>query len=258
MTSPPKKIAIVFAGECYRKHEKSYDYLKSFKFNILDPLKNYGYDVFIFVACEFNEVKNWKQYFDSIENCNITISPYTNSCVSFNDSKFFQCHHRDCFAYYQQYSHLFYSYNLLCYYEKSNNIMFDYIIKSRNDLFFNDKTLFNPNWLSYIHDDTICCPSTEFHNFNRWVENHQLTNTMMSDQFIFGSRRIMDIYFNLINDKSPISHNHPHGIETILRQYINSKQIKVQTVNFQFSQPGGRFVLGKTNKWLPGKSRFDL
>jgi len=40
------------------------------------------------------------------------------------------------------------------------------------------------------------------------------------------------------------------GIESIMDDFMLLNKINVATVDLQFAQPGGKFVLGKNNNWL--------
>jgi hypothetical protein len=159
--------------------------------------------------------------------------------------------HRDKNKYKCQYGKLYYTFkyfNEICI---KNNIEIDYFIKCRFDIIYKPDNKFNSTWLEkYSSNNYISLPSTEFHQMDRWSDRTNIHThpRMVCDQFVFGNKITMNIYFNLYSYN--FTNNYNKGIEQILSDYLLLNKINCAIIELQFAQPGGKYVLGKNNKWL--------
>ncbi len=260
-----KTIVIIFSGKCKHKWNPKFDYFSSFYNNIIKPL--HSFNILIFVGCYKHEIQEWEEELNenirkmNIENKhNIKVVYATNipleTDLCLENNIFTLCKHRDKNKYKYQYGKLYYTFEFCKNYCTNNNIEIDYIIKSRFDLIYKEDNLFKLEWLSICSDEYICISSTEFHCSDRWPDRCPCAwPKMVCDQFIFGNLYTMTLHCSLYKSKMYES-NYNKGIESIVASYLIFNKINVAAIEFQSSQPGGKYVLGKSNKWLETKSDY--
>lgn len=99
-------------------------------------------------------------------------------------------------------------------YEKNNNIVFDKVIRMRFDSDFEGKQL-------YLNNLPNCLNIPEGED---WCDG-------INDQFALGSSSSMDIYSDFYNHMNQI-HNVPYHPETMLRKYLEMRNIFVNRFDF--------------------------
>jgi len=99
-------------------------------------------------------------------------------------------------------------------YEKENNILFDKVIRMRFDSDFEGKQL-------YLNNLPNCLNIPEGED---WCDG-------INDQFALGSSSSMDIYSDFYNHMNQI-HNVPYHPETMLRKYLEMRNIFVNRFDF--------------------------
>ena len=103
---------------------------------------------------------------------------------------------------------------------------YDFIIKSRNDIIFNKKFIFDKNILK---KNILYSPEKSFHR-NSWDEH-----TWVNDEFYIGCSNTMKVISKFVTDyyKTPTRHqkNYPHASnESQLRIHLKENGIEVEKI----------------------------
>jgi hypothetical protein len=211
------------------------------------------YKIFIFIGCFQHEVEDWqneliKKLPEGISN-KIFILP---EIKEIEYSHFDKSIHADKFKYKQQYGKLYYTFKNIVSYMNEIKDDFHFVIKLRFDIIYKNDNYFHPEWFKILKDNALMVPSTEFHCFDRWNErNPSMWSDGMCEQIVAGNKKMMTIYFELFKCiKYFNNHTIRKGIESIMADYMLLNKIIIATFDLQYSQPGGKFVLGKNNNWL--------
>lgn len=244
-------ITIMFAGPCKYKWKDGKDYFKSFHNTILLPLMKKKFSIAILIGSPKDHIKSWKSELIEKLPDEIFSSIFTLPTLEFQDPNIFTWI-KDFYrgAYMVQYGNL---YNLWI--NMHESITTTFIMKCRFDLIYNHHTPFNVNWLLQYSNNTLLVPSTSFNCNDRWKERvavhfKEVQYTWpytMNDQILIGDFPAMQKFFLMYKNTSnaPVGKN--FNAEKVLARHVNSWGINVETIELQFSQPGGKYMLGNSD-----------
>eukprot|EP00854_Cymbomonas_tetramitiformis_P030072 gene30072-37548_t len=231
--------------------------------HVLAPLLG-RFDLGLFITCDELDVGGWKTYINPLYPYLFGWDLQPGTALPDIDQTRFKdgpCKIKGlrnsadhCRDYYLQYGHLLNSFNLMRNFELKHLLQFSYVIKARADLQYKPDNVFRPAWFEHLPERTVGATSTEFHMRDRWMEREPpLWPNGMSDQFVFGSRDTMKIYFDLFYSK-----REDHGwVEVIVAGHVQEMNLSVITVELQTSQAGGKkFVNGKDGVWVKTPCRL--
>jgi hypothetical protein len=256
-TSDAKRFAFLFAGPPTH-HFGSVDhasYSSEFEEHALIPATR-AFQTSIFVTSEKSELEDWESLLGrfrwdaEVEAVEIsTGSPidhlyHMNGCWnSGRNNKFLQ------------WAHMQNTWSLMKRYEDQHGVVFDFLGKWRIDLHYRPGHVLRPDWLLKAPRNMILASSTEFEEpSSRWferlgdpefIQKWGFPKFGINDQLMFGNSEVMRGVLHFAETKKCVRMT-SIGLGLTLRDNNGS----VLPVDFQFSNPGGRFGLGKGGKWL--------
>jgi len=266
-----KNVVLIFSGPCKHKWHPDYDYYTSLKTHIIEPLlKRFG--VYIFIGCAEHEKRDWQNELIyrlsppglSGAGAQIVSKIFVIEPVPEDEDCRFNAEltrHPDRLKYSQQYGKLYQTARKAFDCLEQQSADFHYVIKLRFDLIYNSLDYFDPNWLTALPDYThvLLAPSTEFHCLDRWKERSpSMWPDGMCEQIVAGNKRNMKIYFDLYKSREVFRsdikvRSQSAGIESIVADHLLLNGLTCKTFDLQFSQPGGKHILGYPDPLDPTK-----
>jgi hypothetical protein len=224
------KIIITHTGQWRYSNES----LESFENQVLAPLRNDGHEIHL-------TAKYWKIDFTArllreVEDYSILASKYCKSLkiewveenVLSAPNSFELIQHVDKLMYYRVFKIL----EVICNDIVSNHPDADLVIRTRNDLVYLNKLVIPKN----IHLDCLYIPPIEGHEEIPYDPRY-----VCNDQIAIGGLQIMTVYLNMVMQSSIKiqelercnieKDGNLHGIEGILREYLDVNKIKVKNLN---------------------------
>ena len=237
------KIIITHTGQWRYSNES----LESFENQVLAPLRNDGHEIHL--TAKYWKIDFTAQLLSEVDDYSLLASKYCKSLkiewVEENilnaPNSFELIQHVDKLQYYRLFKMLELVFNDIV----SDHLDADLVIRSRNDLIYLNVL----NIPKKIDFDSLYIPPIEGHEEIPYDPRY-----VCNDQIALGNIKVMTTYLNLIKQTSTeikyleqcnIEKNgNLHGIEGILREYLDINKIKVKNLNLIY------YIYGKKTQYL--------
>lgn len=263
-------MALLFGGPAHHNWRNGYDYSGSFANHVVAPLR-ISLQVFIFVACESDQVAAWSRFFQLSLNLGDDVSaqvqPPTVPMPEFEATPFSRicpdpmlpqpasCTLHKMESYWGQYGHKWQSFMLMRHFESAHRVRFPYVVTLRNDVIYRSEHFLLPSLLTTLPCRTVALASIQSFQLDRWFEPPFVAPFpwftwpyWAGDQLVMGSRSGIDRFFEFLHSKQtfrPVGPERLLFIEHLLGQHLASSNVSVVTFELQFTMPS------QTTTWLP-------
>jgi hypothetical protein len=224
------KIIITHTGQWRYSNES----LESFENQVLAPLRNDGHEIHLtakywkidFTARLLMEVEDYSKR--ARKYCKSLKIEWVEENILSAHNSFELIQHVDKLMYYRVFKML----EVICNDIVSNHPDADLVIRTRNDLVYLNKLVIPKN----IHLDCLYIPPIEGHEEIPYDPRY-----VCNDQIAIGGLQIMTVYLNMVMQSSIKiqefercnieKDGNLHGIEGILKEYLDVNKIKVKNLN---------------------------
>ena len=225
-----KRVAILYSGrtECY---ERVYDRNIS---NLLEPLKNAGYEVNLFGSFwdEDNSEKFIEAYESDFKTFEVeTLTKYTGGLIkNFNEYNHlitvYDVEYQSALTNVMYWLYkLNRTYGLVKQYEFVNNMTHDYYIRIRPDITLSSKL--DLELMNQVTDSSIIIHVDHIVNINGIM--HGYREGWVDDNFCIAKKQTFDVYCGIYDNLVELIHKYKSGVTHVIYQHL-FKDKNIQTI----------------------------